>query len=99
MSKTYKLYYTADVLMSVEIDADSKEKAISIWEQGQHYDQGSEEVQEQMENVKFDLIEEVKQNQRMVPHQTLSHLKNYKVGTSLGHVSHRMCMPSSHDPV
>ena len=27
-------------------------------------------------------------NQRMVPHQTLSHLKNYKVGTTLGCMSH-----------
>ena len=60
MSKTYKLYYTADVLMSVEIDADSKKEAISMWEQGEHHDQGAEEVQEQRENVKFDIIEEVK---------------------------------------
>ena len=28
-------------------------------------------------------------NQRMVPHQTLSHLKNYKVGTTPGCASHR----------
>ena len=28
-------------------------------------------------------------NQRMVPHQTLSHLKNYKVGTTPGCTSHR----------
>ena len=46
--------------MSVEIDADSKKEAISMWEQGEHHDQGAEEVQEQMENVKFDIIEEVK---------------------------------------
>jgi len=60
MSKTYKLYYTADVLMSVEIDASSKEEAISMWEQGEHYEQGAEPQEEQMENVKFDVIEEIK---------------------------------------
>ena len=60
MSKTYKLYYTADVLMSVTIEADSKEQAIHMWEQGEHYNQGYNEEQEQMENVKVDVVEEIK---------------------------------------
>jgi len=58
--KRYKLYYTADVLMSVEIEASSKGEAINIWEQGEHYEQGADPQEEQMENVKFDVIEEIK---------------------------------------
>ena len=58
--KRYKLYYTADVLMSVEIEASSKGEAINIWEQGEHYEHGADPQEEQMENVKFDVIEEIK---------------------------------------
>ena len=97
----YKVHYTADVWEYVVIEADSAKKAQELFEtQGEGYEEAVEDVPEQMgmENVKVDVVEEIKQNQRMVPHQPLSHLKNYKGGTTLGYVSHRMCMPSSHDP-
>tara|TARA_Y100000022_G_C13063733_1_gene290110 strand:+ start:186 stop:365 length:180 start_codon:yes stop_codon:yes gene_type:complete len=58
--KTYKLHYTADVWMSVEIEASSKAEAERLFGEGEHYEQGYHPVEEGMENVKIDMIEEVK---------------------------------------
>ena len=57
--KTYKLHYTADVWMSVEIEAFSKAEAERLFNSGEHYEQGSHPVEEGMENIKVDMIEEV----------------------------------------
>ena len=57
--KTYKLHYTADVWMSVEIEASSKAEAERLFNSGEHYEQGYDPVEEGMENVKVDMIEEV----------------------------------------
>ena len=57
--KTYKLHYTADVWMSVEIEASSKAEAERLFSEGEHYNQGYDPVEEGMENLKIDVIEEV----------------------------------------
>jgi len=60
MTKQYKVHYTADVWMTVLIDADSKDEAKKLWEQNEHYEQGYHPEEMGMENVELDLIEEVK---------------------------------------
>tara|TARA_B100000768_G_scaffold166511_1_gene169920 strand:- start:408 stop:635 length:228 start_codon:yes stop_codon:yes gene_type:complete len=58
MIKTYKIHYTADVWMSVEIEASSKKEAEELFSSGEHYEQGYHPVEEGMENVKIDMIED-----------------------------------------
>ena len=58
--KTYKLHYTADVWNSITIEASSKAEAERLFNSGEHYNQGYDPVEEGMENVKIDMIEEVK---------------------------------------
>ncbi len=58
--KTFKLHYTADVWMSVEIEANSKADAERLFNSGEHYEQGNHPVEEGMENVKIDMIDEIK---------------------------------------
>ena len=59
----FKVHYTADVWEYVVIEADTKEKAKELFEtQGEAYEEALEEGAEQMgmENVKVDLVEEIK---------------------------------------
>jgi|TARA_R100000084_G_C4558584_1_gene103470 hypothetical protein len=59
----YKVHYTADVWEYVVIEADSAKKAQELFEtQGEGYDEAVEDVPEQMgmENVKVDVVEEIK---------------------------------------
>ena len=59
----YKVHYTADIWEYVVIEADSAKKAQELFEtQGEGYDEAVEDVPEQMgmENVKVDLVEEIK---------------------------------------
>ena len=58
--KTYKIHYTADVWNSITIEASSKAEAERLFGEGEHYNQGYDPVEEGMENVKIDMIEEVK---------------------------------------
>ena len=60
MTKKYKIYYTADVWMSVEIEANSKEEAEKLFGESKHYDQGYHPEEMGMENVKVDQIKEIK---------------------------------------
>mgnify|MGYP000521357773 FL=1 len=60
MTKQYKVHYTADVWMCREIEANSAEKAKEIFEtQSEGWDENDAEEMG-MENVKVDLVEEVK---------------------------------------
>ena len=60
MTKQYKVHYTADVWMCIEIEADSAEKAKEIFEtQSEGWDENDAEEMG-MENVKVDLVEEAK---------------------------------------
>ena len=54
MTKQYKVHYTADVWMTVLIDADSKDEAKKLWEQNEHYEQGYHPEEMGMENVELD---------------------------------------------
>jgi len=59
----YKVHYTADVWEYVVIEADSAKKAQELFEtQGEDYEEAVEDVPEQMgmENVKVDVVEEIK---------------------------------------
>jgi hypothetical protein len=59
----YKVHYTADIWEYVVIEADSAKKAQELFEtQGEGYEEAVEDVPEQMgmENVKVDVVEEIK---------------------------------------
>ena len=59
----YKVHYTADIWEYVVIEADSAKKAQELFEtQGEGYDEAVEDVPEQMgmENIKVDVVEEIK---------------------------------------
>lgn len=59
----YKVHYTADVWEYIIIEADSPKKAQELFEtQGEGYEDAVEDVPEQMgmENVKVDMVEEIK---------------------------------------
>ena len=59
----YKVHYTADVWEYVIIEADSPKKAQELFEtQGEGYEEAVEDVPEQMgmENVRVDVVEEIK---------------------------------------
>lgn len=59
----YKVHYTADVWEYVVIEADSAKKAQELFEtQGEGYEEAVEDVPEQMgmENVRVDVVEEIK---------------------------------------
>ena len=58
--KTYKIHYTADVWNSIEIEAKSKAEAQRLFDTGEAFERDPEIVEEGMENVKLDVIEEVK---------------------------------------
>ena len=60
MTKKYKIDYTADVWMSVEIEANSKEEAEKLFGENAHYDQGNHPEEMGMENLKIDEIKEIK---------------------------------------
>ena len=63
MTKIYKVNYTADIWEVVEIEANSKKHAQELFEtHDDKYFEAVEDVPEQMgmENIKVDLIEEVK---------------------------------------
>ena len=60
MTKRYKINYTADVTMSVEIEANSKEEAEKLFGESKHYDQGYHPEEMGMENLKIDEIKEIK---------------------------------------
>ena len=60
MTKKYKIDYTADVWMSVEIEANSKEEAEKLFGESKHYYQGYHPEEMGMENVKVDQIKEIK---------------------------------------
>ena len=63
MTKRYKVHYTADVWETVVVEADSKKHAQELFEtHDDKYFEAVEDVPEQMgmENIKVDLIEEVK---------------------------------------
>ena len=57
MTKRYKVHYTADIWEVVEIEADSKKEAEDKFHEGEYEEPGEEMGRE---NVKLDLIEEVK---------------------------------------
>ena len=64
----YKVHYTADVWQYVVIEADSAKKAQELFEtQGEGYDEALEDGPEEMgmENIKVDMVEEIKQNLRI----------------------------------
>ena len=46
--------------MSVEIEAKSQADAERLFNSGEHYEQGNHPVEEGMENVKIDMIDEIK---------------------------------------
>ena len=60
----YKVHYTADVWEYTIIEADSAKKAQELFEtQGEGYEEAVEDTEQMgMENVKVDLVEEIKQN-------------------------------------
>lgn len=60
MTKKYKIDYTADVWMSVEIEANSKEEAEKLFGESKHYDQGYHPEEMGMENLTIDEIKEIK---------------------------------------
>ena len=63
MTKRYKVHYTADVWENVIVEADSKKHCQELFEtHDAKYFEAVEDVPEQMgmENIKVDLIEEVK---------------------------------------
>ena len=60
MTKRYKIDYTADVWMSVEIEANSKEEVEKLFGESKHYDQGYHPEEMGMENLKVDQIKEIK---------------------------------------
>ena len=57
MTKRYKVHYTADIWEVVEIEADSKKEAEDKFLEGKYEEPGEEMGRE---NLKVDLIEEVK---------------------------------------
>ena len=57
MTKRYKVHYTADIWEVVEIEADSKKEAEDKFLEGKYEETGEEMGRE---NLKVDLIEEVK---------------------------------------
>ncbi len=57
MTKIYKVNYTADIWEVVEIEANSKKEAEDKFHAGEYEEAGEEMGRE---NVKVDLIEEVK---------------------------------------
>ena len=58
----YKVHYTADVWEYVVIEADSAKKAQELFEtQGEGYEEAVEDTEQMgMENVKVDVVEEIK---------------------------------------
>ena len=58
----YKVHYTADVWEYTIIEADSAKKAQELFEtQGEGYEEAVEDTEQMgMENVKVDLVEEIK---------------------------------------
>ena len=58
--KKYKIHYSADVAMQVEIEADSKEEAKKLFGENAHYEQGHHPEQTVMENLNIDTVEEIK---------------------------------------
>ena len=52
MTKKYKIDYTADVWMSVEIEANSKKEAEKLFGESKHYDQGYHPEEMGMENLR-----------------------------------------------
>jgi len=59
MSKKYEISYTSDIWETVIIEADSKEKAEELFNQGEHYEQGHEPEERGKENLKIESVEEV----------------------------------------
>ena len=55
----YKINYSADVAMQVEIEANSKEEAKKLFGENAHYEQGYQPEQTVMENLNIDTIEEI----------------------------------------
>ena len=63
MTKRYRVNYTADVWESVIVEADSKEQAKTLFEtHDDKYFEAREDEPEQMgmENIKVDMVEELK---------------------------------------
>jgi len=58
--KTYKIYFTSDILESIEVDASSEKDARDKFETGEL--DLSDAKQEEKENLEIDVIEEVKFN-------------------------------------
>tara|TARA_R100001126_G_scaffold53278_1_gene30076 strand:+ start:518 stop:697 length:180 start_codon:yes stop_codon:yes gene_type:complete len=58
--KKYKIQYTGEVGMSVEIEANSKEEAEKLFGKNEHYEQGYHPEQTIMENLNINTIEEIK---------------------------------------
>ena len=59
----YKVHYTADIWESVIVEAESKEKAKELFEiHDDNYCEAREDEPEQhgMENIKVDVVEEIK---------------------------------------
>ncbi len=57
--KKYEISYTSDIWETVIIEANSKEEAEELFNQGEHYEQGHDPEEQGKENLKIDLIEEV----------------------------------------
>jgi len=62
MKKRYKVHYTADVWEYKIIEADSAKEAQELFEtQGEGYEDALEDTEQMgMENVKVDMVEEIK---------------------------------------
>ena len=62
-TQTYKVHYTADVWETVIVEADSKEEAQKLFEthDDKYFESREDEPEQQgMENIKVDMVEEVK---------------------------------------
>jgi hypothetical protein len=63
MTKRYKVHYTADVWETVIVEANSKEEAQKLFEthDDKYFESREDEPEQQgMENIKVDMVEEVK---------------------------------------
>ena len=62
MKKRYKVHYTANVWEYVIVEADSKEKALELFENhdDEYFDAREDEPEQMgMENIKVDMVEEI----------------------------------------
>jgi uncharacterized protein YjdB len=57
--KKYEISYTSDIWETVIIEANSKKEAEDLFNQGEHYEQGHDPIEQGKENLKIESVEEV----------------------------------------